>query len=94
MSSSTANWHWKTKHVATWAKTWFERELVTLNVSSEGSESVEIQSVLDMEGDVEIGRRKSKCVEGRPWLWILFGGHYVNRLDTIFQVNHHLRCPP
>jgi len=62
MPSSTANWHWKTKHVAPWAKTWFERELVTLKASSEGSESVEIESVLDMEGDVEIGRRKSKLI--------------------------------
>ena len=66
MPSSTANWHWKTKHVAPWAKTWFDRELVTLKVNSEESEVVEIQSVLDMDGDVEIGRRKSKCVGGNP----------------------------
>jgi len=62
LPSSTANWHWKTKHVASWAKTWFERELVTLKLSSEGSETVEIQSVSDMDGDVEIGRRKSKLI--------------------------------
>jgi len=62
MSSSTANWHWKTKHVAPWAKTWFEGELVTLKANSEESEIVEIQSILDMDGDVEIGRRKSKLI--------------------------------
>jgi len=36
-----------------------------LKASSEESDTVEIESVLDMEGDVEIGRRKSKCVDAR-----------------------------
>ena len=94
MPSSTANWHWKTKHVAPWAKTWFERELVTLKASSEGSESVEIQSVLDMEGDVEIGRRKSKCAGGTFRPHILFGEQHVNKVYALFQVNHNLRRSP
>ena len=94
MPSSTANWHWKTKHVAPWAKSWFERELVMLKASSEESDTVEIESVLDVEGDVEIGRRKSKCVDGRLGLRFRSGDQCVNRVDTLFQVNYHLRRSP
>ena len=62
MASSTANWHWKNKNVTTWAKQWFERELCTLRVSGEGSEEVAVESVVEIDGDVELGQRKSKCV--------------------------------
>jgi len=94
MPSSTANWHWKTKHVASWARTWFERELVTLKVSSEESESVEIQSVSDMEGDVEIGRRKSKLITifdvrlELRWKGTATDGTDVSGSLTIPEVSH------
>ena len=61
MASTTANWHWKNKNVTPWAKTWFERELVTISVK-EGENEVSISDVVDVDGDVELGQRKSKCV--------------------------------
>ena len=61
MAPTTANWHWKNKNVTAWAKTWFERELVSLSVKSGGGdESVSVVEVLEVDGDVELGQRKSK----------------------------------
>ena len=57
---STANWHWKNKNVTPWARSWFERELTAITIAGEGSEVVSIQTVTDVEGDVELGQRKSK----------------------------------
>lgn len=57
---STANWHWKTKYVAPWARTWFEQELTTLRVKGDGEEEVAVDEVTEVEGDVELGQRKSK----------------------------------
>ena len=68
MASSTANWHWKNKNVTPWAKTWFERELVTVSVK-EGEIEVSVSDVVDVDGDVELGQRKSKCVQ-RPRIGI------------------------
>ena len=60
MPLSTANWHWKNKNVTAWAKSWFERELVTLAVKGEGEEVASVKEVLEVDGDVELGQRKSK----------------------------------
>lgn len=60
MPTTTANWHWKNKTVTPWARAWFERELVTVEVSGDGEEKVGVQSLTDFEGDVELGQRKSK----------------------------------
>ena len=62
MPASTANWHWKNKNVTPWAKTWFERELTTLTVKGDNGEEASISEVVDVEGDVELGQRKSKYV--------------------------------
>ena len=62
MASSTANWHWKNKTVTPWDRSWFERELATLSVQGEGSEQVGIAEITEFDGDVELGQRKSKCV--------------------------------
>jgi activator of HSP90 ATPase len=60
---STANWHWKNKNVSRWGKEWFERELCTLTVTGDADkEIVTISKVTDVEGDIELGQRKSKCV--------------------------------
>ncbi|KAF8760335.1 Activator of Hsp90 ATPase, N-terminal [Rhizoctonia solani] len=61
MPTSTANWHWKNKNVTPWAKTWFEQELVTVSHSEGGSE-VKITSVNEVDGDCELGQRKSKLI--------------------------------
>ncbi|SGY77456.1 BQ5605_C005g03642 [Microbotryum silenes-dioicae] len=51
------NWHWRTKGCESWAKDWFRKELI--GVEAEG---VRIDSVKDVEGDCEVGMRKSKLV--------------------------------
>lgn len=62
MPASTANWHWKNKNVTSWAKGWFERELTTVSVKGDGEEEVSISEVVDVDGDAELGQRKSKYV--------------------------------
>ncbi|KZP01059.1 activator of Hsp90 ATPase [Calocera viscosa TUFC12733] len=61
MSTTTANWHWKNKQLNQWGAAWFERELVTVEVS-EGKAKVGVSKVTDVDGDVELGRRKSKLI--------------------------------
>ena len=61
---STANWHWKNKNITRWGKEWFERELTTLSVTGDNeNEVVSISKVTDVDGDIELGQRKSKWVE-------------------------------
>src|SRR5882757_1182343 len=60
MPTSTANWHWKNKNVGAWAKTWFQRELTAITIKGEGEENVTISNVTSVDGDVELGQRKSK----------------------------------
>jgi activator of HSP90 ATPase len=62
MAYSTANWHWKNKTVTPWAKEWFERELVAIQVEGSGGAVVSVERVVSVDGDVELGRRKSKYV--------------------------------
>jgi activator of HSP90 ATPase len=62
MAYSTANWHWKNKTVTPWAKEWFERELVTIQVEGSDGAVVSVERVISVDGDVELGRRKSKYV--------------------------------
>ncbi len=45
--------------MTTWAKSWFENELVTV-VSTDNGVTIGVESVDDVEGDVELGMRKSK----------------------------------
>jgi activator of HSP90 ATPase len=58
---TTANWHWKNKNVTRWGKEWFERELTTITVQGDAEgEIVSISKVTDVDGDIELGQRKSK----------------------------------
>lgn len=72
MSVSTANWHWKNKTVTQWAKEWFERELTGIAVKEDSGEEVRVSKVVDIDGDFELGQRKSKYVspETNVELWI------------------------
>ena len=60
MPTTTANWHWKNKTVTPWARAWFERELAALAVKGDGPEEVSVAHVVSVDGDVELGQRKSK----------------------------------
>jgi activator of HSP90 ATPase len=64
MAHSTANWHWKNKNCTSWARSWFQDELVTVSISGEGTEQILVAKVTEVDGDVELGQRKSKCVGG------------------------------
>jgi len=60
---STANWHWKNKNVTRWGQEWFKRELTTITIVGDSeSEVVSVSEVTAVEGDVELGQRKSKYV--------------------------------
>jgi len=61
MSTTTANWHWKNKQLNQWGAAWFERELPTLEVT-QGNAKVGVSKVTEVDGDVELGRRKSKLI--------------------------------
>ncbi|ETW86206.1 hypothetical protein HETIRDRAFT_471579 [Heterobasidion irregulare TC 32-1] len=62
MSYTTANWHWKNKTVTPWAKEWLERELVLVEVQGADGAVVRVERVVEIDGDVELGRRKSKLI--------------------------------
>jgi activator of HSP90 ATPase len=57
---STANWHWKNKNITQWGEEWMKRELSTISVSGDRGEVVSVSSVNEVDGDVELGQRKSK----------------------------------
>ncbi|OCH92085.1 hypothetical protein OBBRIDRAFT_791602 [Obba rivulosa] len=96
MAPSTANWHWKNKTVTPWARAWFERELPTVSVAGEGTEVVSVASVVDVDGDVELGQRKSKlitiydCKVELEWEGTASDGTAVSGKLTIPEVSHEI----
>jgi activator of HSP90 ATPase len=85
MAYTTANWHWKNKTVTPWAKEWFERELVTIQVEGPDGAVVSVERVAEVDGDVELGRRKSKYVRA-----ISRQPFFRHREDTHFSLSS--RC--
>ncbi|GAA6001077.1 hypothetical protein JCM10207_007402 [Rhodosporidiobolus poonsookiae] len=57
LSSGIKNWHWRTKGLTAWSKTYWEQNLVGVEANG-----VRIDEVTDVEGDAELGMRKSKLV--------------------------------
>ncbi|KAJ8295577.1 YTH domain-containing family protein [Rhodotorula toruloides] len=51
------NWHWRTKGCEPWAKEWFAEKLTGIEANG-----VSITEVQDVEGDCELGMRKSKLI--------------------------------
>jgi len=97
MPSTTANWHWKNKNVSRWAKEWFERELTTIKIDGEADgESVSISNVSEVDGDVELGQRKSKlitifdCKIDMEWKGTASDGTEVNGKVTVPEVSHEV----
>jgi len=54
---ASKNWHWRTKDCKNWAKTWFDEQLVRCSV-----DGVKIDNVRSLDGDCEVGMRKSKLI--------------------------------
>ncbi|GAA5896154.1 hypothetical protein JCM5296_007247 [Sporobolomyces johnsonii] len=57
LSHGIKHWHWRTKGVEPWAKQWFAENLVGTEAGG-----VEVAEVTDVEGDAELGMRKSKLI--------------------------------
>ncbi|KAG8935374.1 hypothetical protein FRC03_005264 [Tulasnella sp. 419] len=90
-----ANWHWRSKGVSSWAKQWFQTELTTV-VFSEGDATAAITQVTDVEGDVELGMRKSKlltiydCKIDMKWAGTASDGTAVEGKLSIPEVSHEI----
>jgi activator of HSP90 ATPase len=93
---TTANWHWKNKNVTGWGKLWFERELVKLTVKGDDHGEVSISKVVEVDGDVELGQRKSKlitiydCKVELEWKGIASDGTEAKGKLTIPEVSHEI----
>ncbi|KAG6910285.1 hypothetical protein DXG01_011682 [Tephrocybe rancida] len=94
---STANWHWKNKNVSRWGTEWFERELVTISIKGESEgEVVSVNKVTEVDGDVELGQRKSKlitiydCKIALDWSGTASDGTEVTGTLTIPEVSHEI----
>jgi len=94
---STANWHWKNKNVTRWGTEWFERELTAINIVGEkDGEVVSIYKVTEVDGDMELGQRKSKlitiydCKIVLDWRGTASDGTEVKGTLTIPEVSHEI----
>jgi len=93
---STANWHWKNKNVGAWAKTWFQQELTAISIKGDGDEFVKISDVTTVDGDVELGQRKSKLITiydvkiQLQWEGKASDGTDVSGTLTIPEVSHEV----
>ncbi|KAG5642879.1 hypothetical protein DXG03_001921 [Asterophora parasitica] len=94
---STANWHWKNKNVTRWGTEWFERELVTVTVNGDKEgEVVSVSKVTEVDGDIELGQRKSKLITiydikvVLDWSGTASDGTQVNGTLTIPEVSHEI----
>ncbi|GMF04845.1 unnamed protein product [Ambrosiozyma monospora] len=55
------NWHWVDKNCYDWSKEYFTKNLVGLKSSNEKA-NVEIKSLKELTGDVEVCQRKGKVI--------------------------------
>lgn len=55
------NWHWVNKDASAWAKEYFTEQLTKVS-ASENDVSVKIDTVLEVDGDVDVSQRKGKVI--------------------------------
>lgn len=55
------NWHWVNKDASTWAKSYFDENLTKISAEDNGV-SAKIDSVLEVDGDVDVSQRKGKVI--------------------------------
>jgi len=58
---ASPNWHWKSKLVTPWAKAWFQQQL-RISVKDDIGQQLSVTDVEVLDGDVELGQRKSKLI--------------------------------
>lgn len=96
LPSTTVNWHWKNKNVTPWAKTWFQEELAKIIIQGDGEENIKVTSTSWLEGDVELGQRKSKlitiydCKISVEWIGTASDGTEITGKVTIPEVSHEI----
>jgi len=55
------NWHWVNKDASAWAKDYLSEKLCKLSAEEDGV-SVKVESLLSMDGDVDVSQRKGKVI--------------------------------
>ena len=55
------NWHWVTKDVLDWTKSYLDSDLSSISAEEDGV-TAKINSVLSCEGDAEVSQRKGKVI--------------------------------
>ncbi|KAF8473348.1 Aha1 domain family [Kalaharituber pfeilii] len=55
------NWHWVNKDASSWAKSYFEERLTKIEANESGI-TAKIDSILDVDGDVDVSQRKGKVI--------------------------------
>ena len=53
--------HWVNKDASAWAKNYFTENLTIISASKDGH-TAKVNSVLDVEGDVDVSQRKGKVI--------------------------------
>ncbi|KAF2248041.1 Aha1domain family protein [Trematosphaeria pertusa] len=55
------NWHWVNKDVSGWAKEYLDKELPQISAEEDGV-TAKVDSVMSMDGDVDVSQRKGKVI--------------------------------
>ena len=55
------NWHWVTKDVLEWTRTYLDEDLKTIKAEEDGV-TAQIDGVTSCEGDAEVSQRKGKVI--------------------------------
>ena len=55
------NWHWVNKDVSSWARQWFEDNLLKIEAKN-GDVEAKISKIQSMDGDVDVSQRKGKVI--------------------------------
>jgi len=55
------NWHWVNKDASEWTKEYLSKELEGISAEEDGVKA-KIDSVLSMDGDVDVSQRKGKVI--------------------------------
>ncbi|KAL7005780.1 Co-chaperone [Cystobasidiomycetes sp. EMM_F5] len=91
LSAGLKNWHWRSKGTKPWAEQWFKDQLTTVSTSK-----TRITGVKEVEGDSDLGMRKSKLVTIYDlkvvceWEGNLADGTVVKGTLTALEVEHDM----
>ena len=55
------NWHWVNKDASGWAKAYLQKKLCGISAEENGV-TAKVDSLLSMDGDVDVSQRKGKVI--------------------------------